>query len=371
MGRPILFMQLKNNLPTPEPECVTVFFARRLDFSLKFPPPANFEGKRMTFTSPHSPRVKRCTQGLYATARRVNQLMLLESLIESKAPCEILIPPPELPPAATATAGGSITPRMTPKVSDLVSASGAGGGAIQQPTPLSAMSAKESNGRSGGAGGALSAFVAPGSSGGGGGSGSGSLIKRKSSSGGLVSPDGLGLSGGGGLLVKSSAGAIAGRFSTVDSQGVVGGAAPRDGGDGINNIRTRSSSSASSSSSFQAGAGGGRLVDGRGGGGADTGELRGERPAARRTIGQAFRPGELECECKYSRRFLLYHRLQAKKALGILATSKLEGFRVDGRSGLYVYRDKEGNVFYMTLSEVRLAEPGSVSAAVGVGRFCF
>ncbi|CAN0363226.1 unnamed protein product, partial [Hapterophycus canaliculatus] len=67
----------------------------------------------------------------------------------------------------------------------------------------------------------------------------------------------------------------------------------------------------------------------------------------------AFRPGELECECKFSRRLPLYHRLRAKKVLDTLAKYTLEGFRVRGRSGLYVCPDRVGNFFYMTLSEVR------------------
>ncbi|CAN0522190.1 unnamed protein product, partial [Ectocarpus sp. 12 AP-2014] len=69
-----------------------------------------------------------------------------------------------------------------------------------------------------------------------------------------------------------------------------------------------------------------------------------------RELGQAFREGELRCECKYTRRFPLYHRLQAQMVLATLATTALDGFRVHGRSDLYVCPDKLGN-FYMTLSE--------------------
>lgn len=160
--------------------------------------------------------------------------------------------------------------------------------------------------------------------------------------------------GEGGVLRKSSA--EAGRSLTVDTRGVESG----DGGDGTNTSRLASSSSPSSSSppppsSFQPVAGGGssgRLVDGRGGGGVNLNQQGGIQPA-RRTIGQAFRPGELECECLYSRRFLLYHRLRPKTVLSTLANSTLESFRVQGRSGLYVCPDKEGDVFYMTLMEVR------------------
>lgn len=262
--------------------------------------------------------------------------MLLESLIEAKVPCEVLIPPP-----------GPSIPRMSrPKVSVVVSTDG--GSALQSPPP--ALLAEKDNTGGGGGGGTvdpLSAFVAP-------------EAARKSSGGSsdreTSGAEGVRLSEGC-VLRKSSAGV--GRSLTIDTRRVETGS-PRDSGDGISTSRMPSSSSSSSSSppsSFQslAGGGSGRIVDSRGTG-VNINQTGGIQPA-RRTIGQAFRPGELECDCRYSRRFLLYHRLQPKAVLGTLASSTLESFRVDGRNGLYVCPDKEGNVFYMTLMEVRHFNP--------------
>lgn len=256
--------------------------------------------------------------------------MLLESLIEAKVPCEVLIPPP-----------GPGIPRLTrPKVGVLVSM---GSGSALQPPPPPLLAGEDSS-----TGGTLSAFVAPGAARRG--SGSGSFDRRTAGSMGAEGPG----RGEGGVLRKSSARTE--QSLTVDTRGVDRGS-PRDGGDGTNVSRMLSSSSSSSSpppSSFQpvAGGGSGRLVDGRGGG--SNAKPQGELHPARRMIGQAFRPGELECECRYSRRFPLYHRLRPKEVLSTLAISSLEMFRVRGRSGLYVCPDKEGDVFYMTLMEVRL-----------------
>ncbi|CAN0497385.1 unnamed protein product, partial [Ectocarpus sp. 12 AP-2014] len=104
----------------------------------------------------------------------------------------------------------------------------------------------------------------------------------------------------------------------------------------------------------------GRVVDGRttnsthGGGGEQQQQQQQQEEGGlvlpQRELGQAFREGELRCECKYTRRFPLYHRLQAQMVLATLATTALDGFRVHGRSDLYVCPDKLGN-FYMTLSE--------------------
>lgn len=44
--------------------------------------------------------------------------------------------------------------------------------------------------------------------------------------------------------------------------------------------------------------------------------------------------------------------LSFAKVLDTLAKYTLERFRVRGRSGLYVCPDRQGNFFYMTLSEV-------------------
>lgn len=277
--------------------------------------------------------------------------MLLESLIQAKVPCEVLIPPP----------GPSIPRLSRPKVSVLVSMDS---GRALQPPPPPLLTGKDSTG-GGGTAGALSAFVAPGAARRG--SSSGNFDRRTAGS---MAAEGVGLGEGSGLR-KSSAGA--GRSLTIDTRGVEGGS-PRDGGDGTNTSRLPSSSSSSSSSppsSFQPVAGGGssgRLVDGRGGG-ANTIQHGGVQ-SARRTIGQEFRPGEFECECRYSRQFLLYHRLRPKAVLSTLASSKtLETFRVQGRSGLYVCPDEEGNVFYMTLMEVRLTNFSSEGASC-VAFFC-
>lgn len=267
--------------------------------------------------------------------------MLLESLSQTKVPCEVLIPQP----------GPNVAPNSRSKVGELGSMDG---GALQPPPPP-LLAAKEATG-GGGMTSTPSAFVAPGaprrSGGGGGGSFDGRVV-------GSTGAEGLRL-GVGGLLRKSSA--LAGRSLIDNARGVDNGS-PREGGDGLNSSRMPSSSTSSSSSACSSppsslqtvvGGGGGRLVDARSGGASIKQQgWVGGIPPGHRTIGQAFRPGELECECRYSRRFPLYHRLQANVVLGTLASSTLEGRRVRGRSGLYVCPDKEGNVFYMTLMEVR------------------
>lgn len=73
-----------------------------------------------------------------------------------------------------------------------------------------------------------------------------------------------------------------------------------------------------------------------------------------RTAGhQGFREGDLECQCVYYRQFPLNHRLLPTEVLTSLGYVNLAQFAIDGRSNLYVYRDKHRHVFYMKLSEVR------------------
>lgn len=290
-------------------------------------------------------------------ARRVNQLMLLESLIQTKVACEVLIPPPR-PPATTTTASdipealrvGTVT-YSNPRARRPKANVGRGGLLLQSPPPAGTVSPVASAAKDAGvvardgAVGAPSAFVAPESA-----AGSG----RK-----ILSPsvDGIGL-GGEGRLSKAST--WAGRPLTVDTRSVVSGVFRRE-----NSLDAANKGSGSTCSSptqlVLDGAGGesGRVVDGRttnsthGGAGERQQQQQeeGRLGLPPREPGQAFREGELRCECKYSRRFPLYHRLQAQMVLVTLANMALDGFRVHGRSDLYVCPEKLGN-FYMTLSEV-------------------
>lgn len=268
----------------------------------------------------------------------MNQLMLLESLMESKSACEVLIPQP--PPIASPATSMDMTdglrfgavPRNAPRLSVTISAgsmSAFGSGNVEgqaaasrnqlsysASTPPTATLGKQ--GRSTVAA-SLSAFVVPGSIATGGCTGEtpdgGSSELVQNASGGLLDEDTRSLRGG---LNRSPHSVVLGM---VDGRGGNGNFA--DGvvaGDGERNFE------------------------------AAVAVEQGLLPP--RAIGQEFREGELECECKYSRQFALNHRLQAKKVLKTLAGSTLERFRVHERSGLYVYPDRDRNVFYMTLSEV-------------------
>lgn len=96
--------------------------------------------------------------------------------------------------------------------------------------------------------------------------------------------------------------------------------------------------------------------------GAGTGVLgtpvRQDRP---RTLGERFRVGDLSCECKYSRRFPLNHRLRGDKVQNVLKnldSKTLAHAKVPGIGQLYVYPDMQRNIFYMTLSGVCMDREG-------------
>lgn len=63
-----------------------------------------------------------------------------------------------------------------------------------------------------------------------------------------------------------------------------------------------------------------------------------------------FWPGQFECDLRYSSFFRLHERLAPNIALNILGTSALEQFQVHNRRHMFVYRDRDGHVFYMKIS---------------------
>ncbi|CAI5708988.1 unnamed protein product [Peronospora effusa] len=66
--------------------------------------------------------------------------------------------------------------------------------------------------------------------------------------------------------------------------------------------------------------------------------------------GSFFWPGQFECDLRYSAFFKLHERLAPNFALNILCTSALEQFQVHNRRHIFVYRDRDGHVFYMKIS---------------------
>ncbi|KAL8014399.1 putative protein SZT2, von Willebrand factor-like domain superfamily [Plasmopara halstedii] len=63
-----------------------------------------------------------------------------------------------------------------------------------------------------------------------------------------------------------------------------------------------------------------------------------------------FWPGQFECDLCYSAIFKLHERLAPNFALNMLCTSALEQFQVHNRRHMFVYRDRDGRVFYMKIS---------------------
>ncbi|KAH7467402.1 KICSTOR complex protein SZT2 [Phytophthora ramorum] len=63
-----------------------------------------------------------------------------------------------------------------------------------------------------------------------------------------------------------------------------------------------------------------------------------------------FWPGQFECDLRYSAFFKLHERLAPNFALNMLCTSALEQFQVHNRRHIFVYRDRDGHVFYMKIS---------------------
>lgn len=293
--------------------------------------------------------------------------MLLESLIESQVACEVLIPQspsPSLTPPPLADPGDSLWPggassraRLNVNVTVSANSSSAPGtgsiderGGVPSPqAPSSAGMAPAPRDPTGYGASLSSAFVAPGisASGGDGGGSGGSAVHA-----GAVNEN---------LRVSSL------RRSTDD-------AGSRRGGLGLDLQATASGLVDSRSSRSPSGVAGGGWVVGNAGIGRDNSSALVATTAVAaaeqggfppRTLGQGFREGELQCECKYSRRFPMNHRLQMKPVLTHLAGKTLQGCRVQDRTGLYVYPDKHQNVFYMTLSEVGRAGMGVLMAVRG------
>ncbi|KAF0693610.1 Aste57867_15475 [Aphanomyces stellatus] len=68
------------------------------------------------------------------------------------------------------------------------------------------------------------------------------------------------------------------------------------------------------------------------------------------SLSSFFWPGQFECPCKFTAQFVLKSRLVPHLALNMLCSSALEQFQVHNRHHVFVYRDKRGHVFYMTLT---------------------
>lgn len=98
---------------------------------------------------------------------------------------------------------------------------------------------------------------------------------------------------------------------------------------------------------------GGRLSLARSSSGTSTATVTGVDDLHRYAGRQGFREGDLQCDCVYRRRFPMNHRLQPSEALKTLRYNNLDQFAVHGRINTYVYRDKHRHVFYVKLSEVR------------------
>ena len=287
----------------------------------------------------------------------VNQRMLLESLIESKVACEVLIPRPPSPsltPPPLVDAGDSLRPGNTStrarlKANATVGANpsnapGTGGvdgrGEVPSPQAPSFAGLVPTPRDPTGYGSYLSsAFVAPGlsaGSGDGGGNGGSTAHAGAPNENVRVAPlrrstedagsrrSGLGLN-----LQAAASGLVDSRASRTLSGTAAGGGVVGDPGIGGDKSSAPMAAAAAEQGGFPP-----------------------------RALGQGFREGELECECKYSRRFPMNHRLQMKLVLTYLAGKTLQGCRVQDRTGLYVYPDKHQNVFYMTLSEVGRAVTG-------------
>lgn len=282
------------------------------------------------------------TQGLRLRARTVNQLSLLESLIESKVASKALIPEPQWPPPPPSNTRGSPSrspsggfshgrkPSFRVSISSSMSdpfrpATKAGGQGLPsrasppgQPPPPSP-SPSPSRQPTGGAS-ASSAFEARGTAAGRG---------------------GRALIGGGGV----------GKLERKSSSWVLSDEGGARGG--VVDPRSRSVVS--------------RVFDGRGSADGGSGGRESESSPGRyltpetdeacrpRSLGEAFREGELQCECKHSRRFALNHRLRGDKVATVLVqldSKTLAHCKVHDRVGLYVYPDMKRNIFYITLSEV-------------------
>lgn len=61
--------------------------------------------------------------------------------------------------------------------------------------------------------------------------------------------------------------------------------------------------------------------------------------------------GAFACPLVHSMRFLLHRRLSTEHAMGILASSVFHPFVVSNRSNVYVYRERNGHVFYLRLCD--------------------
>ncbi|GMF27622.1 unnamed protein product [Phytophthora fragariaefolia] len=90
-------------------------------------------------------------------------------------------------------------------------------------------------------------------------------------------------------------------------------------------------------------------------------DLMGGQDGLRKQAG-FFWPGQFECDLRYSAFFKLHERLAPNFALNMLCTSALEQFQVHNRRHIFVYRDRDGHVFYMKIS---IYYDTTVSSVVG------
>ncbi|RLN87110.1 hypothetical protein BBJ28_00005719, partial [Nothophytophthora sp. Chile5] len=86
-----------------------------------------------------------------------------------------------------------------------------------------------------------------------------------------------------------------------------------------------------------------------------------------RGVRSFFWPGQFECDLRYSAFFKLNERLAPNFALNMLCTSALEQFQVHNRRHIFVYRDRDGHVFYMKISIHHEAAPALAPTLPVVG----
>ena len=66
-------------------------------------------------------------------------------------------------------------------------------------------------------------------------------------------------------------------------------------------------------------------------------------------LGTTFKPGHFKCPITFQSRFILNHRCSVAQAIMSLESSILQNFVVSNRPRIFVYKDEEENVSYITL----------------------